>query len=87
MNKLESLVKEFKENQNMIDMLKNSNDILKNKIIALMNGNDTLYIGVYKVTNKLVNSSRFNSKAFKLDHNDLYNAYVVSSKINRFIVK
>lgn len=87
MNKLESLVKEFKENQNMIDMLKNSNDILKNEIIALMNGNDTLYIGVYKVTNKLVNSNRFNSKAFKLDHNDLYNEYIVSSKINRFIVK
>lgn len=87
MNKLENLVKEFKENQNMIDMLKNSNDILKNEIIALMNGNDTLYIGVYKVTNKLVNSSRFDTKTFKLDHNDLYNEYIVSSKINRFIVK
>lgn len=87
MNKLENLVKEFKENQNMIDMLKNSNDQLKQEIITLMNGNDTLYIGVYKVTNKLVNSTRFNSKAFKLDHNDLYNDYVVNSKVNRFIVK
>nr|DAJ55604.1 MAG TPA: hypothetical protein [Caudoviricetes sp.] len=87
MNKLESLVKEFKENQNMIDMLKNSNDQLKQEIITLMNGNDTLYVGVYKVTNKLVNSNRFNSKAFKLDHNDLYNDYVVSTKVNRFIVK
>jgi predicted phage-related endonuclease len=87
MNKLENLVKEFKENQNMIDMLKNSNDQLKNEIIALMENNDTIYIGVYKVTNKLVNSSRFNSKAFRLDHNDLYNEYVVSSKVNRFIVK
>jgi hypothetical protein len=37
MNKLESLVKEFKENQNMIDMLKNSNDQLKQEIITLMN--------------------------------------------------
>ena len=72
MNKLESLVKEFKENQNMIDMLKNSNDQLKQEIINLMNGNDTIYIGVYKVTNKLISSNRFNSKAFKLDHNDLY---------------
>lgn len=87
MNKLESLVKEFKENQNMIDMLKNSNDQLKQEIINLMNGNDTIYIGVYKVTNKLISSNRFNSKAFKLDHNDLYNAYVVSTKVNRFIVK
>lgn len=87
MNKLENLVKEFKENQNMIDMLKNSNDQLKQEIITLMGGNDTLYIGVYKVTNKLVNSNRFNSKAFKLDHNDLYNEYVVNSKVNRFIVK
>lgn len=52
-----------------------------------MNGSDTIYIGVYKVTNKLVNSTRFNSKAFKLDHNDLYNEYVVSSKVNRFVVK
>ena len=87
MNKLEKLVKEYKENQNMIDMLKNSNDVLKNEIIALMGNNDTIYIGVYKVTNKLVNSSRFDSKAFKIDHNDLYNEYVVSSKVNRFIIK
>lgn len=87
MDKLENLVKEFKENQNMIDMLKNSNDLLKHEIITLMNGNDTLYIGVYKVTNKLVSSNRFNSKAFKMDHNDLYNEYVVNSKVNRFIVK
>ena len=87
MNKLESLVKEFKENQNMIDMLKNSNDQLKREIINLMDGNDTIYIGVYKVTNKLISSNRFNSKAFKLDHNDLYNAYVVSTKVNRFTVK
>ena len=87
MNKLESLVKEFKENQNMIDMLKNSNDQLKQEIINLMDGNDTIYIGVYKVTNKLISSNRFNSKAFKLDHNDLYNAYVVSTKVNRFTVK
>ena len=87
MNKLENLVKEYKENQNMIDMLKNSNDVLKNEIIALMGNNDTIYIGVYKVTNKLVTSSRFDSKAFKIDHNDLYNEYVVSSKVNRFIIK
>lgn len=52
-----------------------------------MNGSDTIYIGVYKVTNKLVSSNRFNTKQFKLDHNDLYDAYVVSSKVNRFIVK
>ena len=87
MNRLESLVKEYKENSNMIDMLKNSNEQLKHEIITLMNGSDTIYIGIYKVTNKLVNSTRFNSKAFKLDHNDLYNDYVVSSKVNRFIVK
>lgn len=87
MNKLESLVKEFKENQNMIDMLKNNNDQLKSEIIALMGNNDTLYIGVYKVTNKLVSSNRFNTKQFKSDHNDLYNDYVVSSKVNRFVVK
>lgn len=87
MNRLESLVKEYKENQNMIDFLKHDNEMLKNEIIDLMNNNDTVYIGVYKITNKLVNSSRFNSKAFKLDHNDLYNEYVVNSKVNRFIVK
>lgn len=87
MNKLESLVKEYKENQNMIDFLKHDNEMLKNEIIDLMDNNDTIYIGVYKVTNKLIPFNRFDSKAFKLDHNDLYNAYVVSSKINRFIVK
>lgn len=87
MNKLESLVKEYKENQNMIDMLKNSNDQLKHEIITLMGNNDTLYIGVYKVTNKLVSSNRFDTKAFRLDHYDLYNDYVVSSKVNRFIIK
>lgn len=87
MNKLEMLVKEYKENSNMIDMLKNSNDQLKQEIITLMGDNDTLYIGVYKVTNKLVASNRFNSKQFKLDHNDLYNDYVVNSKVNRFIIK
>lgn len=87
MDNLENLVKQYKENQNMIDFLKHDNETLKNKIINLMDDNDTIYIGIYKVSNKLVNSSRFNSKAFKIDHNDLYNAYVVSSKVNRFIVK
>lgn len=87
MDKLENLVKQYKENQNMIDFLKHDNEALKNEIIGLMNNNDTIYIGVYKVTNKLVNSSRFNSKAFKIDHNDLYNEYVVNSKVNRFIIK
>lgn len=87
MDKLENLVKQYKENQNMIDFLKHDNETLKNEIIGLMNNNDTIYIGIYKVTNKLVNSSRFDTKTFKLDHNDLYNEYIVSSKINRFIVK
>lgn len=87
MDNLENLVKQYKENQNMIDFLKHDNETLKDEIIGLMNNNDTIYIGIYKVTNKLVSSNRFNSKAFKMDHNDLYNAYVVTSKVNRFIVK
>ena len=87
MNKLEKLVKQYKENQNMIDFLKHDNETLKDEIIGLMNNNDTIYIGVYKVTNKLVNNSRFDTKTFKLDHSDLYDAYVVSTKVNRFIVK
>lgn len=87
MDRLENLVKQYKENQNMIDFLKHDNEALKNEIISLMNNNDTIYIGVYKITNKLVNSSRFDSKAFKIDHNDLYNEYVVNSKVNRFIIK
>lgn len=87
MNTLESLVKQYKENQNMIDFLKHDNETLKNEIIGLMNNNDTLYIGIYKVTNKLVSSHRFDNKAFKSDHNDLYNDYIVTSKVNRFIVK
>lgn len=87
MDNLEKLCKQYKENQNMIDFLKHDNEALKNEIISLMNNNDTIYIGVYKISNKLVNSSRFDSKAFKIDHNDLYNEYVVNSKVNRFIIK
>ncbi len=56
------------------------------KMIMLNEGVDELKTNKYIVRNKEVNSSRFDTKKFKVEHTDLYNAYLVESVSTRFTI-
>ena len=73
-------------NKRMIEELTAMNDGLKNDIIALMGDSDTMVEGAAKVTNKTINSTRFNSKEFKKAHPDLFKEYSAMISYKRFTV-
>lgn len=41
----------------------------------------------YEVSNKLIISRKFDTEAFKKDHDTMYHKYTYESKSTRFIVK
>ena len=85
-SKFERLCNEYRENKRMIEELEAMNDIIKNDIIALMGNNDTMIEGAAKVTNKTVNSTRFNSKEFGKAYPDLFREYSAPVSYKRFTV-
>ena len=87
MKDLQALINEYQENKKLIEQLNDINDGLKAQIIEGMAGKDTLIEGPFKVTYKPFTSNRFNSKKFKVDHNDLYNEYLNQIQAYRFIIK
>lgn len=48
---------------------------------------DTIELGGHKAMSKTVNASRFDTKAFKADHEDLYNVYMKHTYQTRFTFK
>lgn len=63
-------------------------DELESEIKAEMTATnkDELLIGTVKITWKAYTSQRFDSKAFKLAHEKLYNKFCKKLEIKRFIV-
>lgn len=61
-------------------------DALKAELTAEMIAQETdvLTAGGYKAMNKTVKSSRFDSKAFKAEHEELYKAYTRTGFQTRF---
>lgn len=82
----EELCDEFRENKRLIEELETYNDTIKANIIALMGDNDTMIQGAAKATYKTIVSNKFNSKAFKAEHTELYNRYCTETVSKRFTV-
>lgn len=84
MDKLEALVKQYKENKVMIDMLDNENKSIKKQIIAAMDGQSVVYVGSYKVTYKESIQKRFSTTLLKKGDIDVYNKYLVDTPSSNF---
>ena len=72
----------------MAEELADMMDAIKDEIKAYMelSGAEELSVGPHKVRWAVINSSRFDSAAFKKTHADLYGQYCTESSTRRFTV-
>ena len=86
--KLKEKVTKLKELRIMAEQLANEIESLEDEVKAEMTATnkDELLIGTVKVTWKAYTSQRFDSKAFKIEHEKLYNKFCKKLEIRRFIV-
>ena len=85
---LNSIAHDLLSVRSMIAELEAEAEALTDKIKAVMveRGEETLAGDGWKASWKNVTSSRFDSKAFKADHSDLYGAYCKPTTTMRFTV-
>lgn len=85
---LDSQVKELRELRRMAEELQAEIEAIQDKIKAHMTAQnvDTLTGTDYKIIWKEVKSSRFDSKAFKATHAELYGQYTRETSTRRFTV-
>ena len=83
-----SKVRELKELQQMSDELTAEIESLKDELKAEMTaeGKDEMTVDVFVLRYKSVSTSRFDSKAFKATHAELYNQYSKTSTSKRFTI-
>lgn len=87
MNTNETIERYFELNKEIKAMEREMNE-LKEQILEAMTTEetDTIWAGHIKAMTKTIKSSRFDSKAFKTDHEDLYEAYTKHGYQTRFTV-
>ncbi len=87
-NELNSKIKELRELRRMADDLQAEIDTITDSIKDEMSARevDELTGDDWKVTWKLVKTRRFDSKAFKATHAQLYDQYCSESASRRFTV-
>jgi len=85
---LSAKVAELKELKVFAEDIGNQIAALEDEVKAEMSAMETdeLLIGAVKVTWKAYTSSRFDSKAFKTAHSDLYGQYCKTAETRRFLV-
>ena len=85
---LNSTAKDLISGRAMIEELQAEAETLTDKLKAAMvdQGTEVLQGDGWKATWKNVSSTRFDSKAFKADHADLYSAYSKATVSTRFIL-
>lgn len=85
---LNGVARNLMEVRAMIAELEAEAEALTDKIKAAMveRGEETITGDGWKASWKNVNSSRFDSKAFKADHADLYGAYCKATTTTRFLI-
>ncbi len=85
---LNSTAKDLISVRAMIEELQAEAETLTDKLKAAMvdQGTEVLQGDGWKATWKNVSSTRFDSKAFKADHADLYSAYSKATVSTRFIL-
>lgn len=88
MNELNQTAKELLELKRMKEELEAEIEALTDRIKTVMvdRGEETLTGDGWKASWKNVTSSRFDSKAFKADHADLYTAYSKPTTTCRFLI-
>ena len=87
-NEMLAKVRELKELKAMADELAAEITAIEDTIKAemLTQGVGEMQVDVFKVRYKTVISSRFDSKAFKATHADLYSQYTRQTESRRFTV-
>ena len=85
---LNAKAQELKELKVMAQELADQIASLEGQVKAEMEANhqDTLLAGTVKITYKPYTSSRFDSKAFRVKHEKLYNQYMKTYEAKRFTV-
>lgn len=85
-NELTANVSELRELRRMADEIQAEIDAIQDKIKAHMNaaGVDTLAGADYKITWKAVNSSRFDTTAFKKENPEIAALYTKTTTTRRF---
>ena len=88
MNELNSTAHDLISVRAMIEELQAEAEALTDKLKAAMveRGEETLQGDGWKASWKNVNSQRFDSKAFKADHADLYSQYSKATTTTRFVL-
>ena len=88
MNELNTTARDLMSVRAMIAELEAEAEALTDKIKAVMveRGEEILTGDGWKASWKNVNSQRFDSKAFKADHADLYSQYSKATTTTRFIL-
>lgn len=88
-NEITATVHELRELLRMEEELSAQIETLKDQLKAHMagEGTDTLSGTDYKITWKEVESTRFDTTAFKKAHSDLHAAFSVKTVSKRFLVK
>lgn len=83
-----SKVRELKGLQQMADELTAEIESLKDELKAEMTaeGKDEITVDVFTLRYKAVTSSRFDSKAFKATHAELYSQYSKPTTSKRFTI-
>lgn len=77
-HELADLIKALTDEQNGIK------DAFKSEMKSV--GAEVLESDMWKVSNKVVFTSRFDAKAFKADNSELYDSYVVETAGTRFCI-
>ena len=88
MNELNTAARDLMSVRAMIEELEAEAQALTDKLKAVMveRGTEALQGDGWKATWKNVNSQRFDSKAFRADHADLYSAYSKPTVTTRFVL-
>lgn len=88
MNELNTVARDLLAVRAMIEELQAEAEALTDKLKGAMveQGREVLEGDGWKASWKNVNSSRFDSKAFKAEHGDLYSAYTKPVTTCRFLI-
>lgn len=81
-------VRELKDLKLMLEELEAEITTIEDEIKAEMNaqGKEEITVDVFKIRYKTITSSRFDSKAFKATHAELYSQYTKPTTSKRFTI-
>lgn len=85
---LQAKVTELKDLKAMVEELQGEITAIEDELKAecIRQGAEELQAGIFKIRYKTVSSNRFDAKAFKMAHSDLYAQFTKQTKSNRFSV-